>query len=137
MRGCEGVYCIGDCNFVEEYPLPASAQVASQQGAYLGRLLSKGFKMGAYAAGTKVVPPYKVVTEPIAEGSADAASESGDSGAGGASLYPSERLGIGSLGVTQEVRICTLVTSRHCGTMSHYNYYICYLPTYLPTYKPK
>jgi NADH dehydrogenase FAD-containing subunit len=45
VAGADGVYSIGDCAMMEESPLPATAQVASQQGAYLGRLFSKGFDM--------------------------------------------------------------------------------------------
>eukprot|EP00961_Rhodomonas_salina_P110864 1491844-Rhodomonas_salina.1 len=32
---------IGDCSTIDGYALPATAQVASQQGSYLGRLFSK------------------------------------------------------------------------------------------------
>lgn len=45
MYGTENVFGIGDCSYMNDTPLPATAQVASQQGAYLGRLFSKGYKM--------------------------------------------------------------------------------------------
>ena len=40
MHGATNVYAIGDCTF-SRGPLPATAQVASQQGSYLGRTFSK------------------------------------------------------------------------------------------------
>ena len=45
MHGAPNVYAIGDCTFNPESPLPATAQVASQQGSYLGRVFSKGYDM--------------------------------------------------------------------------------------------
>ena len=41
--GAKNIYSIGDCSFINNATLPATAQVASQQGSYLGRLFSKGF----------------------------------------------------------------------------------------------
>jgi NADH dehydrogenase FAD-containing subunit len=35
------VLAIGDCCVIDDKPLPANAQAASQQGFFLGRLLSK------------------------------------------------------------------------------------------------
>ena len=43
--GAPNVFAIGDCTFQEDNPLPATAQVASQQGSYLGRLFTKGYDM--------------------------------------------------------------------------------------------
>lgn len=43
VKGTEGMLAMGDCSFVEAAPLPATAQVASQQGSYLARALSKGY----------------------------------------------------------------------------------------------
>eukprot|EP00177_Eucheuma_denticulatum_P002705 GFKZ01004862.1.p1 GENE.GFKZ01004862.1~~GFKZ01004862.1.p1 ORF type:complete len:510 (+),score=43.72 GFKZ01004862.1:38-1567(+) len=40
VRGVSGVFAAGDCARMDE-GLPATAQVAGQQGAYLGRLLSR------------------------------------------------------------------------------------------------
>ena len=42
-KGASQVYGIGDCTYLEGSALPATAQVASQQGSYLGRLFSKGY----------------------------------------------------------------------------------------------
>lgn len=44
VAGADGtVLALGDCAFVKDAPLPATAQVAAQQGSYLGRLLSRGY----------------------------------------------------------------------------------------------
>lgn len=43
--GAPNVFAIGDCTFQEDNPMPATAQVASQQGSYLGRLFTKGYDM--------------------------------------------------------------------------------------------
>eukprot|EP01038_Epipyxis_sp_PR26KG_P004189 gene4189-5960_t len=58
LSGANNIFAIGDCSFTSESPLPATAQVASQQGSYLGRLFSKGFDMNAVAPS----PPWKTVT---------------------------------------------------------------------------
>lgn len=34
------VFSIGDCSFIEDAPLPCTAQVAEREGRYLGKLLS-------------------------------------------------------------------------------------------------
>ncbi len=44
------IYAIGDCSVVENAPLPATAQVAQQQGKYLGKCLN------AHARGGNVEP---------------------------------------------------------------------------------
>jgi len=44
-KGTPGVIALGDCSFVKDAPLPATAQVASQQGYYLGRMYNQGFDM--------------------------------------------------------------------------------------------
>ncbi|HEX7184762.1 MAG TPA: FAD-dependent oxidoreductase [Thermoanaerobaculia bacterium] len=41
VSGREGVYALGDCASVGEPPLPATAQVAQQQGKYLARALER------------------------------------------------------------------------------------------------
>jgi NADH dehydrogenase FAD-containing subunit len=77
VAGAPNVYAIGDCTLQADTPMPATAQVASQQGAYLGRLFSKGFDMSVASP----VPPTKssfVGIEPA---------------------YASEKYGIGSLAV--------------------------------------
>lgn len=45
VRGAGQVYALGDCSYIEDGPLPATAQVAAQQGGYLGRLFSRAFDM--------------------------------------------------------------------------------------------
>jgi len=98
VRGCDGLYCIGDCNFVENSPLPATAQVASQQGAYLGRLLSKGYRLGSYSP---VEPPYKIIVKPVKEDDEGSSSSSLPLSNGNikkSTLFPSERMGFGRLG---------------------------------------
>lgn len=37
VQGAKGVFAIGDCAAIESGSLPATAQVAGQQGAYIGR----------------------------------------------------------------------------------------------------
>ncbi len=41
VRGYRDIYAIGDCGTVEGASLPATAQVAQQQGKYLGRALTR------------------------------------------------------------------------------------------------
>ncbi|HET9870169.1 MAG TPA: FAD-dependent oxidoreductase [bacterium] len=41
VKGFEDVYALGDCAFVGDQGLPATAQVAMQQGKYLGRALNR------------------------------------------------------------------------------------------------
>ena len=96
MVGADNVYAIGDCTFNEENPLPATAQVASQQGSYLGRLFSKGFDMSA----PMTVPPSRRTGQP--------AETSGSSGsrevvATSSSKAMSEKLGVGELGVKADI----------------------------------
>ena len=42
--GAPGVFAIGDCAHVVGSPYPATAQVASQAGTYLGRLVADGYE---------------------------------------------------------------------------------------------
>eukprot|EP01039_Chlorochromonas_danica_P005982 gene5982-6587_t len=56
VKGVRNVLAIGDCSIDLDSPLPATAQVASQQGAYLGRLFSKGFNLSADPS----VAPYRI-----------------------------------------------------------------------------
>jgi NADH dehydrogenase FAD-containing subunit len=91
------VYSIGDCTFVSDGPLPATAQVASQQGSYLGRLFSKGFAtVGSEGSGmaspeesddspTGPTPPLRVLA--VDESEAD--------------KFASETLPFGKLGVAK------------------------------------
>lgn len=50
VKGEESIYALGDCSFIEGGPLPATAQVAEQQGRYLGRAFRRR------AAGKRVEP---------------------------------------------------------------------------------
>lgn len=42
VKGVQNILALGDCSLMEGEPLPATAQVAGQQGAFIGRLLSRG-----------------------------------------------------------------------------------------------
>jgi hypothetical protein len=46
VKGAKNVFALGDCSLIDGEALPATAQVAGQEGAYLGRLLSKGGDLG-------------------------------------------------------------------------------------------
>ena len=39
VKGYENIYSLGDCSTIEDSPLPATSQVAQQQGKYLARAL--------------------------------------------------------------------------------------------------
>ncbi|MBI4534811.1 MAG: FAD-dependent oxidoreductase [Ignavibacteriae bacterium] len=41
VKGLESIYALGDCSVVEGAPLPATSQVAQQEGKYLARSLTK------------------------------------------------------------------------------------------------
>jgi NADH:ubiquinone reductase (non-electrogenic) len=41
VKGFENLYALGDCTIVEGNPLPATSQVAQQQGKYLGKALTR------------------------------------------------------------------------------------------------
>lgn len=43
VKGAETIFSLGDCSAMESGPLPATAQVAGQQGAYLARLLNRDY----------------------------------------------------------------------------------------------
>lgn len=45
--GAPGMFALGDCAHVIDSPYPATAQVASQAGTYLGRLLADGYSTNA------------------------------------------------------------------------------------------
>lgn len=42
----KNVYALGDCATIEEYDLPATAQVANQKAIYLGKAFNKEVKLG-------------------------------------------------------------------------------------------
>jgi len=55
------VFAFGDCSCVSNTPmLPATAQVASQQGEFLGKLFSNDYRVDAAAADGQLVPPVDV-----------------------------------------------------------------------------
>jgi NADH:ubiquinone reductase (non-electrogenic) len=41
VKGCEDIYALGDCSVIEGAPLPATSQVAQQQGKYLASALNR------------------------------------------------------------------------------------------------
>lgn len=41
VKGFENIYALGDCTVIEENPLPATSQVAQQQGKYLAKALTR------------------------------------------------------------------------------------------------
>ncbi|EME28347.1 NADH dehydrogenase isoform 1 [Galdieria sulphuraria] len=43
VKGALNVFAVGDCAAMEPVPLPATAQVAGQQGAYLARLFNRDY----------------------------------------------------------------------------------------------
>lgn len=53
--GADSLIAVGDCSAMVGERLPATAQVAGQQGAYVGRLVNRGFRVGE--GGTE--PPSK------------------------------------------------------------------------------
>ncbi len=57
--GAEDLLALGDCSLVLGNRLPATAQVAGQQGAYLAHLINSGYTLGV--GGYTQPPPYQVV----------------------------------------------------------------------------
>mmetsp|Transcript_7977 Transcript_7977/g.12091 ORF Transcript_7977/g.12091 Transcript_7977/m.12091 type:complete len:428 (-) Transcript_7977:13-1296(-) len=45
VKGTSGIYAIGDCGVIYENPLPQTAQVAAQQGAFLARLFNRSYNL--------------------------------------------------------------------------------------------
>lgn len=52
VRGIKNIYALGDCSVIEGAPLPATSQVAQQQGKYLGKALTR-------LARKQTVEPFK------------------------------------------------------------------------------
>lgn len=52
VQGFENIYALGDCSIIAAAPLPATSQVAQQQGKYLARALTK-------KARNKTVEPFR------------------------------------------------------------------------------
>lgn len=57
--GAESVIALGDCARLFGGPLPPTAQVAAQQGAYSARLINRGYFIGT--GGLDQPPPYRPV----------------------------------------------------------------------------
>lgn len=55
--GAEDVIALGDCSALAVDRLPATAQVAAQQGAYVAHLINRGFLVGR--GGLDQPPPQK------------------------------------------------------------------------------
>lgn len=85
VLGTRDVFALGDCSTVKDFPLPATAQVASQEGAYLGRLFSKNYDMKQ----PHLSPPSKSVDTARSVDNSDQ------------KVYMSEKLKVGSLGVKE------------------------------------
>ena len=58
MPGARDIIALGDCSRLWGDPLPPTAQVAGQQGAYAARLLNRGFRVDM--GGLNVPPPVRV-----------------------------------------------------------------------------
>ncbi|GIL69240.1 hypothetical protein Vretimale_12635 [Volvox reticuliferus] len=57
--GATDILALGDCSLVLGNRLPATAQVAGQQGAFLAHLLNSGFSLGV--GGYTQPPPFQIV----------------------------------------------------------------------------
>ena len=44
--GARDIIALGDCSSIIDGPLPATAQVAAQQGAYAAHLINRGYEVG-------------------------------------------------------------------------------------------
>lgn len=55
--GAEDVLALGDCSRIVTGPLPATAQVAAQQGAFAAHVLNRDYDVGV--GGLDVCPPCK------------------------------------------------------------------------------
>ncbi|CAN0315688.1 unnamed protein product, partial [Hapterophycus canaliculatus] len=77
VLGAPSVFALGDCAVISDKPLPQTAQVASQQGAYLARLFSRGFEFSATV-------PQKSATQEVGEDTAGGTSPSTADASGGA-----------------------------------------------------
>jgi len=80
VEGVDDVFSFGDCSYIDGDPLPATAQVASQQGAYLGRLFTMGYRMEGPV-------PLRILSNDSSQSFSDFAP------------FPSEVVKIGTLGL--------------------------------------
>jgi len=62
--GAQDVLAMGDCTTLVGGSLPATAQVAAQQGSYLAHVLNRGFVVGK--GGPDAMPPCRPASEPLA-----------------------------------------------------------------------
>lgn len=62
VRGTENVFALGDCSYLPAGPLPATAQVAGQQGAYMARAFRKLQKSGVEREWTQAVKPFRFLS---------------------------------------------------------------------------
>lgn len=58
--GAKDIIALGDCSKLLGDPLPPTAQVAGQQGAYVARMINRGYQPGE--GGLNVPPPIKVAS---------------------------------------------------------------------------
>jgi NADH dehydrogenase FAD-containing subunit len=55
--GARDVISLGDCSSIIDNPLPPTAQVAGQQGAYVAHLINRKYNIGT--GGIDMLPPWK------------------------------------------------------------------------------
>ena len=60
--GARDVFAAGDCSLLIDGPLPATAQVAGQQGAYLAHLINR--KLDPGEGGVTATPPIRTLPAP-------------------------------------------------------------------------
>lgn len=65
--GARDMVSLGDCSMMVGDRLPATAQVAGQQGAYVARMINRGYTMGV--GGMDQAPPVKI--KPQVQGKVD------------------------------------------------------------------
>lgn len=62
--GARDVFAAGDCSLLVEGPLPSTAQVAGQQGAYLAHLINRKLDPGLGGVGSNSIPPGRTLEPP-------------------------------------------------------------------------
>jgi NADH:ubiquinone reductase (non-electrogenic) len=92
VHGCPGIIALGDCSCIQDLPLPATAQVAAQQGAYLARLFNREYDLEA------VIPSKRPSAPP--ETLAAVRVYNGGSGSAQTIAKPFEFLNLGILAYT-------------------------------------
>ena len=66
VKGSNNIWALGDCSVVDGSPFPATAQVASQQGSFLGRIFSRNYDLSSEVP--KVVGPKTGLAQTLASG---------------------------------------------------------------------